>query len=66
MSEFDALTALSSAGIEISTAPEGQRTVLASLSEPEVAVLAGLKAQLDAAAPDVAAHEPINLGSLFF
>ena len=66
MSEFDALTALSSAGVEISSAPEGQRAVLASLSEPEVALLAGLKARLDAATPDVAAHVEMPPGGMIF
>jgi hypothetical protein len=66
MSGFDAIAALSAAGIAVDAAPDGQRTVLASLSEPEVAVLAGLKARLDEAGPEVAGHSESGSGGTFW
>jgi hypothetical protein len=46
---FDALKALREAGNPVDSLNEGQRTVLAELSEPEVATWNSIKRRLDAA-----------------
>lgn len=65
MSEFDAIEALSQAGVPVQDVSEDERAVYASLSEEEVAVLTGLKARLAAASGDVEAHEDSNGGNFW-
>lgn len=65
MSDFNAIEALSAAGISVSEANEDERAVYASLSESEVAVLTGLKSRLAAANGDVEAHLVDNGGNFW-
>jgi hypothetical protein len=63
MSEFNAIEALSAAGIPVTDASDEERAVFASLSESEVAVLTGLKTRLASASGDVEAHLNDNGGN---
>jgi hypothetical protein len=65
MSDFNAIEALTAAGIPLQDASEDERAVYASLSESEVAVLTGLKTRLAAANSDVEAHLEDNGGNFW-
>lgn len=61
----DPLEALERAGFPLDGLPEEQRQVFRELSPAEVELLLGLKERLDAAEPEVMAHQEIAGGALF-
>jgi hypothetical protein len=54
---FDPITALRAAGFPVDQLSEAQRDVLASLTEPEIAVIASVQIRLREAEGDVVAHD---------
>jgi hypothetical protein len=56
---------LQEAGIQLKNLSEAQREVIARLSEEEAGVLVSVKRLLDAAAPDVQAHDLAD-GGIFW
>jgi hypothetical protein len=59
------LRALADAGFPVGDFTAEQRTVFAALSEPELVLVLGIKARLDAVEPEVQAHSVVAGASLF-
>jgi hypothetical protein len=58
----DPITALTAAGFPLEAVTDEQRSVFATLSAEEVALLIDLRARLDAVEPEVQAHTVAGAG----